>query len=49
MIMEDAPLEVAEAVFKNLAQKYHPDKPGGSKERFQELHEAIEEIRQKNG
>lgn len=47
MIMEDAPLEVAEAVFKNLAMKYHPDR-GGSVDKFKELNEAIEEIREKN-
>ncbi len=45
MITRDAPIEVAEAVFKNLALKYHPDK-GGNKEQFQELNEAIEQIRQ---
>lgn len=47
MITEDAPLEVAEAVFKNLAMKFHPDR-GGSVDQFKELNEAIEEIREKN-
>lgn len=44
MILPDSPLDVAEAVFKNLAKKYHPD-TGGSLEQFKELNEAIEEIR----
>jgi hypothetical protein len=44
MIMEDSPLEVAEAVFRSLAKKHHPDN-GGNVETFKELNEAIEEIR----
>lgn len=48
MINEDAPLEVAEAVFKNLVMKYHPDK-GGSVEQFNYLNEAIQEIRELKG
>jgi hypothetical protein len=49
MINEAAPLEVAVAVFKNLAMKHHPDR-GGNVEQFRELNEAIEEIRkQKKG
>jgi hypothetical protein len=48
MILPDSDIEVAEAVFRNLAQKYHPDK-GGSVEKFQEINEAIDEIRKEKG
>lgn len=44
MILPDSPIEVAEAVFRSLAKKHHPD-TGGSSETFQELNDAIEEIR----
>ena len=47
MILPDSPLEVAEAVFRSLAQKHHPDK-GGNIETFKELNEAIEQIRKEH-
>lgn len=46
-IRSDAPLEVAEAVYKSLATKYHPDsKPSGSAEKMVQLNEAIKRIRE---
>lgn len=44
-------LEVAEAVYRTMARKYHPDSiPSGDLDKFKELNEAIEEIRkEKNG
>jgi hypothetical protein len=47
MILENSPLDVAEAVYKNLAKKFHPD-AGGNVEQFKELQAAIEEIRKDN-
>jgi hypothetical protein len=47
-IREDSPIEVAEAVYRMMATKYHPDsKPNGSAERMAELNKAIEKIRMK--
>src|SRR5437762_6375592 len=45
-IREDAPLEVAEAVYKAKAMKVHPDS-GGSMEQMEILNKAIEVIRGK--
>ena len=39
-----APLDVAEAAYRALAKKAHPD-AGGDPERFRRLTEAIEWIR----
>lgn len=47
MILPDSPIEVAEAVFRSLAKKHHPD-TGGSVDTFKELNEAIEEIRREH-
>lgn len=44
MILPDSPIEVAEAVFRSLAKKHHPD-TGGSMKTFKELNDAINEIR----
>lgn len=38
-------IEIAEAVYKAMALKFHPDKPGGSVEKFKELNKAIEKLR----
>lgn len=43
-ILPDAPLEVAEAAYKALARRAHPD-AGGSTVRMQQLNAAIEQIR----
>lgn len=43
-IRPDAPLAVAEAAWKALIRKAHPD-AGGSAEQVKELNQAIEEIR----
>jgi hypothetical protein len=43
-IQPDAPLDVAEAVYKALAKKHHPD-AGGSDEAMKELNEAFEAFR----
>lgn len=37
---------VCEAQFKELAKRNHPDVPGGSAEKMQELTKAIEQIRE---
>ena len=45
-IHPDTTLDVAEAVFRTMSTKYHPDmKPEGSAERFKEINKAIEMIR----
>ena len=44
-VAQTAPLEVAEAAYRALAQKWHPDKPGGDSGRFQELADAIDDAR----
>lgn len=42
-IMPDSPVEVARAVYKALAAKYHPDnKATGNAEKFKEVKEAFE-------
>ncbi len=47
-ISPDSPLQVAEAAYRTLASKYHPDsKPNGDTEKFKEISEAIKEIREK--
>lgn len=43
-IAEDAPLEVAEAAYRALSRKAHPD-AGGNHERMKALNLAIEAIR----
>ncbi len=45
----DAPLEAAESAFRLLAQRHHPDKPGGSTEKMQALNRALAEARQAHG
>ncbi|NOZ43794.1 MAG: J domain-containing protein [bacterium] len=37
---EDASIDDIKKAFKKLAVKYHPDKPGGDKEKFQAVNEA---------
>lgn len=46
-IMPDSPIEVAEAVYRTMAIKYHPDK-GGNPEMMRLLNSAIERIRKGN-
>jgi DnaJ family protein B protein 4 len=36
-VAEDASDEDIKKAFRKAAVKYHPDKPGGSKEKFQEI------------
>jgi DnaJ-class molecular chaperone len=43
-LQPDAPPEVAEAAYKALARKYHPD-AGGTTAKMQELNDAIEAFR----
>ena len=43
-VASDAPLVVAEAVYRTLAKQAHPD-AGGNDERMQELNKAIEAFR----
>lgn len=40
-------MEVVKKYYKILAVKFHPDKPGGSKERFQALTDAYEDVLRK--
>ncbi len=47
-VKPDAPLEAAESFFRLLAQRHHPDKPGGSTEKMQALNRALAEARQAN-
>lgn len=44
-VSESAPLEVAEAAYKALARKWHPDVEGGDRATFERLANAIEEAR----
>ena len=44
-VSETAPLEVAEAAYKALARKWHPDVEGGDRVTFERLSTAIEEAR----
>lgn len=45
-IREDASLETAEAVYRSMATKYHPDsKPDGNAEKMAQLNKAIDAIR----
>lgn len=46
-VMPNAPLEVAEAAYRTLAKKVHPDAPGGDAEAFRELTEALEEMKKR--
>lgn len=39
-VSEDASVDEIKRAFKKLAVKYHPDKPGGDKSKFQEVNEA---------
>lgn len=39
-----APVEVVKAAYKALALKYHPDKPGGSLVKMQEINAAMEKL-----
>ncbi|MBI2632843.1 MAG: molecular chaperone DnaJ [Parcubacteria group bacterium] len=41
-IKKDASPEEIKRAFYQLAQKYHPDKPGGSAEKFKEVNEAYQ-------
>lgn len=41
-LKKDASLEEIKRAFRELAQKYHPDKPGGSAEKFKEINEAYQ-------
>lgn len=46
-VTEETSLEVAEASYRALARKAHPDIPGGSAEKMAKLNWAIEEARNK--
>lgn len=49
-IHSDTDLPVAEAVFRTMAAKYHPDsKPDGDPEKFKEINAAIDMIRAEKG
>lgn len=49
-IRGDVELWVAEAVYRTMASKYHPDsKPSGSEEKFKQINKAIEMIREEKG
>ncbi|MGC9048801.1 MAG: molecular chaperone DnaJ [Patescibacteria group bacterium] len=41
-LKKDASPEEIKRAFRELAQKYHPDKPGGSAEKFKEINEAYQ-------
>lgn len=41
-VSRDASLDEIKRAFRELAQKYHPDKPGGSAEKFKEINEAYQ-------
>jgi len=43
-VAEDASDEDIKKAFRKAAVKYHPDKPGGSKEKFQEINWAYQVI-----
>lgn len=43
-ISPEAPLEEAKAAYRRLAQLHHPDREGGSQERFQEVREAYQKF-----
>ena len=40
----DSSEEEIKSKYKDLAKKYHPDKPGGSNEKFKELKEACDTL-----
>lgn len=45
-IVQGTDLSIAEAVYRTMASKYHPDsKPDGNAEKFKEITNAIEKIR----
>ena len=39
-VSEEATADEIKKAFRKLAMKYHPDKEGGDKEKFQEVNEA---------
>ena len=41
-VKKDASPEEIKRAFRELAQKYHPDKPGGNAEKFKEINEAYQ-------
>lgn len=47
-ISPDADIEVAEASYRALSRRVHPDVEGGSAERMAELNAAIEQLRAKS-
>ncbi|MEY3370043.1 MAG: hypothetical protein RLZZ361_713 [Cyanobacteriota bacterium] len=44
----DADEKAVKSAFKKLAKQYHPDSETGSEEKFKELHEAYEVLKDKN-
>lgn len=47
-VAPDATFDAARAAYKRLAMKYHPDRPGGSIEKFQEVQTAFDALRAKH-
>jgi len=43
-INKNASIQEIKQAFRNLAQKYHPDKAGGSTEKFREINEAYQTL-----
>lgn len=41
-VSKNAGSEEIKRAFRELAQKYHPDKPGGDAEKFKEVNEAYQ-------
>lgn len=46
-IATDATYDEAKAAYRSLAQKYHPDKPGGDAEKFRQLASALKAFERK--
>lgn len=44
-VRPDADMDIVDAVYKSMAKKLHPDAPGGTKEKMQQLNEAYERIK----
>lgn len=44
-VRSDAPNDVVLAAWKALAQRFHPDRPGGSEEKMKRVNAAMDEIR----